>query len=198
VEISAKIVKELRDKTGVGMMDCKDALRESNGDFEKAVDYLRKKSLATAERRSTRTASSGLVSSYIHFNNSIGVLIEVNCETDFVANTDQFKDFVSDIAMHIAAANPAYLKREDVKEDVLKKEKEIYMLQAQESGKPEKILEQIAEGKLTKFFKDNCLMEQAFVKNPDISIYDYLMQKVGQTGEKIEIKRFVRFALGEV
>jgi elongation factor Ts len=194
--ISATMVKELREKTGVGMMDCKKALTESDGDFEKAVDFLRQKGLASAAKRAGRAASEGVVGSYIHMD-KIGVMVEINCETDFVARTDDFKELVKDVAMHIAAANPAYLSREDVPEDVLDREKEIY--RAQVEGKPANVVDKIIEGKLEKFYSESCLLDQVFVKDPDgkKKIKDLIVEKVAKLGENIMIGRFVRFQLGE-
>ncbi len=195
--ISAAMVKQLREKTGAGMMDCKEALSECDGDMDKAVDFLRKKGLATAQKRAGRAMSQGVVESYIHMGGKIGVLVEVNCETDFVAKTDDFKEFAKNIAMHIAAASPLGITSEDVPEDVVNKEKEIFRAQALEMGKPEKMLDKIAEGKLEKFFKDNCLMNQQYVKDTNLSIADYLNEVISKTGENIIIKRFARFQLGE-
>ncbi len=195
--ISAAMVKQLRKKTGAGMMDCKEALSECDGDMDKAVDFLRKKGLATAQKRAGRAMSQGVVESYIHMGGKIGVLVEVNCETDFVAKTDDFKEFAKNIAMHIAAASPLGTTSEDVPEDVVNKEKEIFRAQALEMGKPEKMLDKIAEGKLEKFFKDNCLMNQQYVKDTNLSIADYLNEVISKTGENIIIKRFARFQLGE-
>ncbi|HMK65701.1 MAG TPA: translation elongation factor Ts [Thermodesulfobacteriota bacterium] len=197
MNITSELVKALRDKTQAGMMDCKEALKAADGDMDKAVEYLRKKGLATAQKRAGRTTSQGQVGSYIHGGGKIGVMVEVNCETDFVGRTDQFGDLVHNIAMHIAAANPICVRREDVPAELLEKEKEIYRAQAKESGKPEKVLDKIAEGKLEKFFKDFCLMEQAYVKNPDISITDLINDKIAQIGESISIRRFTRYQLGE-
>ena len=195
--ISAAMVKELREKTGAGIMDCKKALAESDGNVEKAVDFLRKKGLATAQKRAGRAMSEGVVESYIHMGGKIGVLAEVNCETDFVAKTDDFKEFVKNIAMHIAAINPLGIVPEDIPEDVVNREKNIYREQARATGKPDKILDKIADGKLAKFYKDNCLMEQAYVKEPEKTIKDYLTEVIGKTGENITIKRFARFQVGE-
>lgn len=194
--ISADRVKELREKTGAGMMDCKKALAESGGDFEKAIDCLRQKGLASAAKKSSRTASEGLISSYIHMD-KIGVLVEVNCETDFVAKTDEFKELVKDITMHIAALNPSYLSREDVPQDVIEREKEIY--RAQVTNKPPQVVEKIIEGKLEKFFSEDCLLEQIFVKDPEqkLKIKDLITEKIAKFGENIVIRRFVRFQLGE-
>jgi elongation factor Ts len=194
--ISADRVKELREKTGAGMMDCKKALAESSGDFEKAIVCLRQKGLASAAKKASRSASEGLVSSYIHMD-KIGVLLEVNCETDFVAKTDDFKGLVKDITLHIAAANPSYLSREDVPQDVIEKEKDIY--RAQVASKPPQVVEKIVEGKLDKFFSEMCLLEQVFVKDPEqkLKIKDLVTEKVAKLGENIVIRRFVRFQLGE-
>jgi len=194
--ISAGIVKDLREKTGAGMMECKKALTESSGDFEKAIDLLRQKGLATAAKKAGRTASEGLISSYIHMDR-IGVMIEVNCETDFVARTDDFKELVKDISMHIAAANPSYLSREDVPQDVIEREKEIY--RAQIINKPPQVTEKILEGKLDKFFSETCLLDQIFVKDQDQKkkIKDLITEKVAKLGENIMVQRFVRYQLGE-
>ncbi len=194
--ISATLVKELREKTGVGMMDCKKALTESEGDFEKAVDCLRQKGLATAAKRAGRAASEGVIGSYIHMD-KIGVMVEINCETDFVARTDDFKELVKDVAMHIAAANPEYLSREKVPGNVLEREKEIYRSQVE--GKPANIVDKIIEGKLEKFYTESCLLDQVFVKDPDgkKKIKDLIVEKVAKLGENIMIDRFVRFQLGE-
>jgi len=197
--ITAAQVKELRDSTGAGMMDCKKALTETDGDMDKAVEFLRKKGLAAAAKKAGRIASEGAVGSYIHAGGKIGVMAELNCETDFVAKTDEFQELVKDVCMHIAAANPKYLSREDVPEDVLKSEKEIYMDQARQSGKPDNILDKIAEGKLEKFYGDVCLNEQVFVKDPDgkKKIKDVITEKVAKIGENISIRRFERYELGE-
>jgi elongation factor Ts len=197
VEVSANMVKELREKTGAGMMDCKKALAETGGDFQRALDYLRQKGLATAAKRAGRVASEGRVGSYIHAGGKIGVMVEVNCETDFVAKTDDFQVFAKDIAMHIAASNPSYIRREEVTADVLEREKEIYRAQARDAKKPEKVMEKIVEGKLEKFYGEVCLLEQAFVKDPDITIQDLLNGLIGKLGEKIEIRRFTRYQVGE-
>ncbi len=195
--ISAEAVKQLREKTGAGIMDCKEALSQADGDMEKANEFLRKKGLATAQKRAGRTMSEGVIASYIHLGGKIGVMAEVNCETDFVAKTDDFKEFAKNIAMHIAAANPLGIRPEDVPQSVIDKEKEIYRAQALETGKPEKMLDKIAEGKLVKFFKESCLMNQAYVKSPEKTIADYLNEVIAKTGENITVRRFVRFQLGE-
>ena len=196
-EISAGMVKQLREKSGAGIMDCKQALAECEGDIEKASDFLRKKGLATAKKRAGRATMQGAVQSYIHMGGKIGVLVEVNCETDFVAKTDDFLAFVKNIAMHVAASNPVGITEEDVPQDVIEKEKEIYRAQALEMGKPEKMIDKIAEGKLNKFFKESCLMSQAYVKDPNMTITDYLNDVIAKTGEKITIKRFARFQIGD-
>ncbi len=194
--ITSEMVKELREKTGAGLMDCKKALSDSNGDMEKAFDILRQKGLATAAKKSSRTASEGLIGSYIHMD-KIGVLVEVNCETDFVARTDDFKELVKDIAMHIAAANPSYVSREDVPADVVEREKDIY--RAQVANKPANIAEKIVEGKLEKFFGETCLLEQVFIKDPEQKkrVKDLVTEKIAKLGENIVIRRFARFQLGE-
>ena len=197
MEISASMVKELREKTGVGIMDCKKALNECDGDVEKSIDYLRKKGIATAKKRGGRQTSEGQIQSYIHAGGKIGVLVEVNCETDFSAKTDDFTDFVKNVAMHIAAANPIAVERDDVPADVLEKEKDIYATQAKESGKPEKVIEKIVEGKIKKFFSEITLLEQSYVKNPDITIQDLLNEMIAKTGENVVIRRFARYQLGD-
>lgn len=197
MEITSSLVKELREKTGVGMMDCKTALKECNGDMEKAIDYLRKKGIATAQKRGGRAAKEGQVGSYIHTGGKIGVLVEVNCETDFSAKTDDFTEFVKNIAMHIAASNPLVVDRKDITPEMVEREKDIYMTQAKESGKPEKVLEKIVEGKMQKFYAEVSLLEQQYVKNPDIKVQDLLNELIAKTGEKVVISRFVRYQLGE-
>jgi elongation factor Ts len=190
-------IKELREKTGVGIMDCKTALKECDGDIEKAIEYLRKKGIATAKKRGGRTTSQGQVMSYIHAGGKIGVLVEVNCETDFTGKNEDFACFVKDTAIQIAATNPIAIDRERVPQDILEKEREIYATQAKESGKPEKVIEKIVEGKLKKFFSEACLLEQPFVKNPDVTVQDLLNEMIAKTGENIVIRRFVRFQLGD-
>jgi len=197
VEVSASMVKDLREKTGAGMMDCKKALAEAGGNFEKAVDYLRQKGLATAARRAGRVASEGQIGSYVHAGGKIGVMVEVNCETDFVAKTDDFQVFAKDIAMHIAASSPLYIQRENVPPEVLEREREIYRAQAREAGKLEKIMEKIVEGKLEKFYSEVCLLEQPFIKDSDRTVKDLLNGLIGKLGEKVEIRRFIRFQVGE-
>lgn len=196
MSVSAEKVKELRESTGAGMMECKKALQESQGDLQKAIDILRQKGLAAAQKKSSRTASEGVVGSYIHMD-KIGVLVEINCETDFVARTDDFRELVKDIAMHIAAANPLYLSREVIPSDVIEKEKEIYSSQI--TGKPANVIEKIVEGKLEKFFSDMCLMDQIFIKDPDqkLKIKDLVTQKIAKLGENIVVRRFARFQIGE-
>jgi len=197
MEITAKLVKDLREKTGLGMMDCKQALVETQGDLEKAVDHLRKKGILKAAKREGRATSEGRIASYIHMNGKIGVLVEVNCESDFVAKTDQFAELAKDLCMHVAASAPQWVSVDQVPEDVLAKEKDIYMTQAREAGKPEKMLEKIAEGKLKKFFSEVCLLEQPFVKDTDKTVGELIKEKIGALGENITIGRFVRFQLGQ-
>ncbi len=196
-EINAKMVKQLRENTGAGMMDCKNALSECDGDMDKAVDFLRKKGLATAQKRAGRAMTEGTIQSYIHMGGKLGVLVEVNCETDFVARNDDFKEFTKNIAMHIAASNPLGIRPEDVPADIIEKENEIYRAQASEMGKPENVIEKIVEGKINKFFTDNCLLNQAYVRDPDITISDLLNDLMAKIGENITIKRFVRYQIGE-
>ncbi|HMK44265.1 MAG TPA: translation elongation factor Ts [Dissulfurispiraceae bacterium] len=194
--ISAEAVRDLREKTGAGMMDCKKALTETNGDMEKAVDILRQKGLASAAKKSGRTASEGLVGSYIHMD-KIGVMVEINCETDFVARTDDFRGLLKDIAMHVAAANPQYVTREEVPASVIEREKDIY--RAQVTNKPPQVVEKIIEGKLDKFFSDMCLLDQIFIKDPEgkKKVKDLVTEKIAKLGENIVVRRFVRFQLGE-
>jgi len=194
--ISATLVKELRQRSGAGIMDCKEALKECDADMDKASDYLRKKGLATAQKRAGREASEGVVQSYIHMGGKIGVLVEVNCETDFVAKTDDFKEFAKNIAMHIAAASPLGVVPEDITDVILEKEKEIYRQQALEMGKPEKMIDKIVEGKMSKFYKESCLMNQLYVRDTALTIADVLNDVIAKTGEKIEIGRFSRFQIG--
>jgi elongation factor Ts len=195
--ITAAMVKELRETTGAGMMDCKKALTEMDGDKQKAIDFLREKGIAAAAKKDSRIAAEGAVVSYIHGDGRIGVLVEINCETDFVAKTDDFKAFAHDIAMQIAAANPACVRREEVDEANLEHEREVLRKQALEEGKPEKIVEKMVEGRIQKYYKEVCLMEQPFVKDPDKSIEDMVKEKIAKIGEKISIRRFVRYQLGE-
>jgi elongation factor Ts len=197
MQVTAQMVKELRERTGAGMMDCKAALTETGGDMEKAVDVLRKKGLAAAAKRAGRVAADGAVGSYIHAGGKIGVLVEVNCETDFVARTEGFQELVKDIAMHIAAADPRFVRREEVSADVLERERAIYSEQAAASGKPAAVVVKIVEGKLEKYYAEACLLEQPFVKNPDISVGRMVTDAVAQIGENIQVRRFARFKLGE-
>ncbi len=195
--ISASLVKELREMTGSGMMDCKKALTETDGNIEKAVEYLREHGMAAAAKKAGRIATEGLVESYIHAGGRIGVLVEINCETDFVANTDDFKSFVKDVAMQIAAANPTYVREEEVPQEAIEKEKEILRNQALNEGKPEKIVEKMVEGRIRKYYEQVCLMNQSFVKNPDQTISDLVTAKIAKIGENISIRRFARYELGE-
>ncbi len=195
--VTAKMVQELRSQTGAGIMDCKKALTECDGDIEKSIEFLRKKGLAAAAKKAGRVASEGTVSSYIHGGGRLGVLVEVNCETDFVALTEQFRQMVKDIAMHIAAANPTYVKREDVPEEIIQKEREIYAAQFENSGKPEQVIAKIVDGKIEKYLSEVCLYEQQFVKDTDKSIQQLVTEAVAQLGENINIRRFARFVLGE-
>ncbi|WP_457755534.1 translation elongation factor Ts [Thermodesulfatator indicus] len=196
-EITMDMIKKLREKTAAGFMDCKKALEEAGGDMEKAVDLLRQKGLAVAAKRADKATNEGVVAAYIHANKKLGAMVEVNCETDFVARTEEFQQFAYDIAMHIAAANPICVAREDIPEDILNREKEIYIAQAKESGKPEHVIEKIVQGKLEKFYKEVVLLEQPFVKNPDLTIQDILNELMSKTGERVQIKRFARFQVGE-
>ncbi len=197
MSITAAQVNELRKITGAGLMDCKKALTETGGDQEKAVDFLRKKGLAAASKKAGRAATEGLVGSYIHAGGKIGVLVEVNCETDFVAKNENFQAFVKDVAMHIAAAAPQHVRREEVPADALEREKEIYRAKARETGKPENIIEKIIEGQINKFYADICLLEQPYVKDPDKTVQAYLNETIAAIGENISIRRFARFVLGE-
>jgi elongation factor Ts len=197
MEISAELVKKLREKTGVGLMDCKEALKQAAGDMEKAIEYLREKGLAKLQKRMGKVASEGVIASYIHTGGKVGTMVEVNCETDFVANTKEFQEFAKDIAMQVTASNPLYVRREDVAEEAKEKEKNIYRKQAIESGKPEKIIDKIAEGKMEKFYQEVCLIEQPFIKNQDITVKELLEELIVKMGEKILVNRFVRFQLGE-
>ncbi|MDR0788001.1 MAG: translation elongation factor Ts [Gemmatimonadota bacterium] len=195
--ITAKEVKELRDRTGAGMMECKGALEEANGNIEAAIDILRARGIAKAAKRAGREATDGVIGSYIHLGGKIGVLVEVNCETDFVAKTDQFLQLVRDVAMHIAASNPTGIRREDIAADVLERERNVYREQMKESGKPEQIWDKIIEGKMEKFFAESTLLEQPFVKNPDQTVGQLIAEVSSTTGEKIEVRRFVRYGLGD-
>ncbi|MBM4307937.1 MAG: translation elongation factor Ts [Deltaproteobacteria bacterium] len=197
MEISLELVKDLRQRTGAGIVDCKTALQQAGGNIEAAIDYLRKKGLATAAKKAGRIATDGLVASYIHAGGKMGVLVEINCETDFVAKTEDFQGFVKNMAMHIAAANPQFIKREDVPQMVLDKEREIYRTQALDSGKPEKVIGKIVEGKLERFYSEVCLLEQTYIKDSDLTVKEVLDGMIGKLGENIAIRRFARFQLGE-
>ncbi len=197
MELNATAVKELREKTGAGFMDCKKALAETGGNLEKAVDYLRQKGLAAAAKKADRVAADGAVGAYVHPGGKIGVLVEINCQTDFVARTAEFQALLKDMAMQIAAANPRYVKREDVSADEIEKEREIYRSQALESGKAEKFVEKIVEGKMERFYSEVCLLEQAFIKDPDRKVIDTINDAITRLGEKIEVRRFARYHLGE-
>ncbi|MCP4291994.1 MAG: translation elongation factor Ts [bacterium] len=196
MEINAKMVKELRDGTGAGMMDCKKALKECDGDMEKAGEYLRKKGIASASKKEGRATSQGLVGSYIHAGGKVGVLVEIACETDFVARTDNFQDFVHNVAMHIAAAAPLAVTREEVDPTLIDKEKEIYRGQMKEQGKPDAIIDKIVDGKVDKYYSEIVLLEQKYVKDPDTTIGDYLKSIIGELGENMQIKKFSRFQIG--
>jgi elongation factor Ts len=197
VNITAVMVKELREKTGAGMMDCKAALQETDGDLEKAVDVLRKKGIAKAEKKSAREVKDGLVEAYIHAGGKLGVLVEINCETDFVAKTDDFKEFARNVAMQVAATNPLGVTREEVPRQVVDREMEIYKDQAKSSGKPDHIIEKIAQGKLDKFYAENVLLEQAYIRNPEKTVKDYLTEIIAKLGENISIRQFARFRIGD-
>ena len=197
MHIDAKIVKALREKTGAGMMDCKKALQEAEGNEEKAINILREKGLSAAAKRSGRVANQGIIDSYIHLGGRIGVIVEVNCETDFVARNEEFREFVRNICLQVAATNPAYLKREEVPESILEKERQIITAQALNEGKPEKVIEKIVEGRLDKYFRENCLLDQNFVKDEDITIGVLLTNLIAKIGENIIIRRFSRFEIGE-
>lgn len=196
-QITAQSVRMLRQKTGLGMMDCKKALQETGGDSEKAIEYLRKQGLSAVEKRASRDASEGLIQAYIHQGSRLGVLLEVNCETDFVARTDDFQEFAKDVAMHIAASQPLAIDREGVPADAVERERAIFLEQAKNEGKPEHIAEKIVEGRMEKFYQENCLMEQVFVKNPDQTIGELVSEITAKIGEKITVRRFERFVLGE-
>ena len=197
MEITANLVKDLREKTGAGMMDCKNALVESKGDIEQAIVILRKKGLASAQKKAARVAAEGMIGHYIHAGGKLGVLVEVNCETDFAARSDEFQILVKDIAMHIAAQNPLYVRREDVPGEVLEKEKEIYKDQARSAGKPANIVDKIAEGKLESYYEMACLYDQKFVKDPNVTVKDLINNLVAKIGENIQVRRFARFKTGE-
>jgi len=196
MNITSQMVKDLRDKTGAGMMDCKKALSQNDGDMEKAVDFLRQKGLAVAAKRAGRATSEGVIESYIHAGGKLGVMVELNCETDFVAKTDDFREFARDVAMHVAAANPVSLSRDDVPAEIVERERQIYVQQALDSGKPENIVEKMVAGKVDRFLSEICLLEQQFVKNPEKNIQDMLNELIGKMGENVSIRRFVRFQVG--
>ena len=198
MSIDAKLVKKLRDKTSAGMMDCKKALVESEGDFEKAIDHLRKSGIAKAEKKGIRETKDGLVHSYIHAGGQLGVVLEINCETDFVAKTEGFSDLAHNLSMQIAATNPLAIDREGVSESVLKREKDIYIEQAKSSGKPDDTIEKMVNGRLNKFYQENCLMEQVFIKDPDKRVQDLVTESIAMLGENISISRYIRFAIGEM
>nr|MBP7323835.1 translation elongation factor Ts [Deltaproteobacteria bacterium] len=197
MEINANLVKELRERTGAAVMDCKKALQESGGDLEKAIDRLREKGLKASVKKASRTTKEGLIGSYIHPGSKIGVLVEVNCETDFVARTADFQELVKNLAMHIAAASPLYLSRDDVPQDVLSKERDLYRTQALQTGKPEKVIEKIVDGKVDKFYGEICLLEQSYVREPELTIKSLIDAQIGKIGENIVLRRFCRFQLGE-
>jgi elongation factor Ts len=198
MEISPRAIKELRQRTGVGVMDCKKALLECAGNINEAIDFLRKKGLAKAAKRAGRQTAEGLITSYIHPGGKIGVLVDINCETDFVARTEDFRNLTKEIAMHIAAMNPIAISREDVPPEVIEKEKEILRAEAATSGKPEKVVDKIVEGRLEKFFAEQCLLEQAYIKNPDITVKDFMSDTIAKLGENIIVRRFTRYQLGEI
>jgi elongation factor Ts len=197
MEVSASTVKDLREKTGAGVMDCKKALAECAGDLEKAVDYLRRKGLAAAAKKKGRVAAEGLVGVYIHAGGKIGVMVELDCETDFVARTPEFQALLKDLAMQVAAASPRYIRREEVSPEELKREREIYRRQALDSGKPAKITDKIVEGKMDRFYSEVCLLEQAFIKDPDRKVADLVQGAVARLGENIQVRRFMRYQVGE-
>ena len=196
-DITSSMIRELRERTGAGMLDCKNALTEKDGDVEKAIEYLREKGLAAAAKKAGRIAAEGLCESYIHGGGRIGVLLEINCETDFVAKTDEYKSLAKDICMQIAASKPEYVRREEVPESILEKEKEIFTAQALNEGKPANVVEKMITGRIEKFYKEICLLEQPFIKNTDITIQDLLVEKISKIGENINVRRFVRYELGE-
>jgi elongation factor Ts len=197
MEISTGLLKDLRQRTGAGVMDCKAALQEAKGDIEGAIDYLRRKGLATAAKKAGRIATEGLVASYIHAGGKMGVLVEINCETDFVARTEDFQTFVKNIAMHVAAANPQYIRREEIPAEVLEREKKIYQTQAQEGGKPEKVIDKIVEGKMERFYSEVCLLEQTYIRDSEMTVKEVLDGMIAKFGENMAIRRFTRFQLGE-
>lgn len=195
--ITMEMIKELREATGVGILDCKEALKISDGDFDKAVEYLREKGIAAAAKRAGRTASDGVIAAYVHHGSRIAAMVELNCETDFVARTDGFQTLAYDIAMHVAASRPQYLSREDIPAETIEKEKQVYRAQMAEENKPEHIMDRIIEGKLNKFYEENCLLEQPFIRDEDLTITDVINEAVAKMGEKIVLSRFVRYEIGE-
>ncbi len=195
MEVTAEMVKTLRQESGAGIMECKNALKEAQGDIEEAITYLRKKGIAKADKKGGRTTGDGVIGSYIHSGSKIGVLLELNCETDFVANTDEFKELLKDIAMHIAAATPRFTSLDNVNRDMLNKEREIFAHQAREAGKPENIVDRIVDGKVTKFFEENCLLDQAYIKDGDLTIQELIKQKIAKLGENITVGNFSRFEI---
>ena len=197
MNINAKLVKELRDKTGAGMMDCKKALTHTDGDLEKAIDYLRKKGIQSASSKFGRAALNGIITSYIHLNGKVGVLLEINCETDFVAKTPEFNELAKNITLQIAAANPKYVKREEVPEEIINKEKEVYYAQAETLNKPQKVLDSIVEGKINKFYGEICLLEQPYIREPEKKVNQLILEAISKLKENIIVRRFVRFQLGE-
>ena len=197
MEISTELLKDLRQRTGAGVMDCKAALQEAKGDIEGAIDYLRRKGLATAAKKAGRIATEGLIASYIHAGGKMGVLVEINCETDFVARTEDFQAFVKNIAMHVAAANPQYIRREEIPGEVLEREKKIYRTQAEEGGKPEKVIDKIVEGKMERFYSEVCLLEQTYIRDSEMTVKEVLDGMIAKFGENMAIRRFARFQLGE-
>ncbi len=197
MEISTELLKDLRQRTGAGVMDCKAALQEAKGDIEGAIDYLRRKGLATAAKKAGRIATEGLIASYIHAGGKMGVLVEINCETDFVARTEDFQVFAKNIAMHVAAANPQYIRREEIPAEVLERERSIYRTQAQESKKPEKVIDKIVEGKMERFYSEVCLLEQTYIRDSEMTVKEVLDGMIAKFGENMAIRRFTRFQLGE-
>ncbi len=195
MEVTAEMVKTLRQQSGAGIMECKNALKEAQGDIEEAITFLRKKGMAKADKKGGRSTGDGAIGSYIHAGNKIGVLLELNCETDFVANTDEFKDLLRDIAMHVAATQPRFTSRDDVTQEILDKEREIFAHQARESGKPDKIIEKIVDGKMSKFYEENCLLDQSFIKDGDTTIQELIKQKIAKLGENITVGDFSRFEI---
>ena len=195
MEVTAEMVKTLRQQSGAGIMECKNALKETKGDVEEAIVYLRKKGMAKADKKGGRSTGDGAIGTYIHAGNKIGVMVELNCETDFVANTDEFKDLLKDIAMHIAAAKPRFVSRENVTSEVLDQEREIFAHQARESGKPDNIIEKIVDGKMSKFYEENCLMDQTYIKDSDVTIQELVKQKIAKLGENITVGNFSRFEI---